>query len=354
MNIPTRSRVPSSAVKVTVFGVATLLVMGLLAMLIGNISFAPSRTYHGLFTDAVGVFKGDRVRLSGVEVGRVVGLEIVDDGPRRVARLDFTVEDDVPLYADARLELRYENIVGQRYLSIEQQPGDREQLADGATVPLEQTSPALSLTELFNGFQPLFRALEPEQVNAFSFQLVQALQGEAGSYAALARSAADLTGDIADRDALIGRVIDNLDALLGTVAERDDQLSALLVNFTSLMRGLAADKDVLDRAIPDLAGLLTGTAGLLRDVRPPLKDDLAALRRVVAALAADRAELDASLDRLPDKLRVLARTGSYGSWFNYYLCGLDLRLQLLDGTVNLTTARLPATESDTVCGGGYR
>lgn len=354
MNIPTRPRVPASAVKVTVFGLVTLLVMGLLAMLIGNISFAPSRTYHALFKDAVGVFEGDRVRVSGVEVGRVVGLEIVDDGPRRVAKLTFTVEDGVPVYDDARLELRYENIVGQRYLSIEQRSGEREQLEAGATVPLDRTTPALSLTELFNGFQPLFRALEPEQVNAFSFQLVQALQGEAGSYAALARSTADLTSDIADRDAVIGRVVTNLDSLLGTVADRDDQLSALLVNFTALMRGLADDKDVLDAALPELAALLTGTSGLLREARPPLRDDLAALRRVVGALASDRGELNASLARLPKKLRVLARTGSYGSWFNYYLCGLDLRLQLLDGTVNLTTARLPATESDTVCGGGYR
>ena len=52
-------------------------------------------------------------------------------------------------------------------------------------------------------------------------------------------------------------------------------------------------------------------------------------------LAADRRVLDASLKALPTKLRVLARTASYGSWFNFYTCGLSVELQLLGGQLRL-------------------
>jgi phospholipid/cholesterol/gamma-HCH transport system substrate-binding protein len=195
----TQSRIPSSFYKVAVFTAVTVAVIGLLATLIGNVSFVPTRTYSALFTDATGVFVGDRVRLSGVEVGRVEGLELVDDGDRKLARLEFTVEEHVPVYRDAELQLRYENVVGQRYLAIVEKPGKRPEMAEGDTFPVRQTMPALNLTQLFNGFQPLFRALEPQDVNKLSFQLVRAFQGESANLSGLMRDTAQLTGAIADK-----------------------------------------------------------------------------------------------------------------------------------------------------------
>src|SRR5690349_455112 len=117
-----QSRIPSSVYKVAVFAVVTVLMIGLLGTLIGNISLTPARTYYGLFSDATGVFKGDRVRVSGVEVGSVKGLKLVSSGGHKVARLEFSVDTSVPVYPDAKLELRYENIVGQRYLNISENP----------------------------------------------------------------------------------------------------------------------------------------------------------------------------------------------------------------------------------------
>ncbi|WP_246383426.1 MCE family protein [Nocardioides stalactiti] len=336
----------------TAFTAVTVLLIALLAVVIGNLSFAPSRTFRAHFVDATGVHEGDRVRLAGVEVGRVEGVELVTSESRRVAEVSFTVREDVPVYADAELYLRYENIVGQRYLLIEERPGDRAEMRPGATFGTDQTTPALNLTELFDGFQPLFRALEPDQVNAFSYELVRALQGEAATYETLVESAASVTSDLADRDEVIGRVVDNLDELAGTVAARDEELTDLIRNFRALMSGLAQDRDVIDASLPQLADLLDSTTQTLSILRDPLDVDLAALRDVAGALSADRGALDASLQRLPRKLRALARTASYGSWFNYYACGIDLRLELLDGTVDLSSPRLPANESATVCGGG--
>jgi phospholipid/cholesterol/gamma-HCH transport system substrate-binding protein len=347
-----RSAIPSSFYKMVVFTTTTVLLIGLLGTLIGNISFVSSRSYYGLFTDATGVNKGDRVRLAGVEVGVVKGVEIVPDGDHRIARLEFTVEDDVPVYQAAQLELRYENIVGQRYLAIEETPGDGAKMAEGATFPTSQTSPALSLTELFNGFQPLFRALEPERLNTFSYELVRALQGESRTLQALMRDTAQLTNTIADRDEVIGSVVGNLNAVLETVGTRDTKLTQLIVQFRNLMAGLAGDSEVIDASLPSLAALLDGTASLVTDIRAPLKSNISSLRVLAGQLYDTRDVLDKSLKGTPFKLRTLARTGSYGSWFNFYVCGLQINLTMLDGTVSLGGPTLAANEKDTVCGAG--
>ena len=347
-----RSRIPSSAYKVGVFAVVTVALLGLLGTLIGNVSFAPERSFQADFTDATGVVPGDRVRLSGVEVGRVTGTELVERGGRELARVTFSVQDAVPVYRSAQLFLRYENIVGQRYLEIREDPDATEAMPEGRTFPVAQTTPALSLTVLFNGFQPLFRALDPHQVNRLSYLMVEVLQGEGTTYQTLLRTTARLTNTVADRDAVIGRVVANLGSLLATVDERDRKLTALIVTFRRLMVGLAADRGTLSTSLPGLADLLGESADLVRGVRSPLAKDVHGLDGVAGALDRDRSTLDQSLRRMPRRMRALARTGGYGSAFNFYLCGISLNLRLLGGTYVLQTPNLAANERDTVCARG--
>jgi len=329
-----------------------VLMIAVLATLIGNISLTPSRTYYGMFSDATGVFKGDRVRVSGVEVGSVKGLKLISSGGHQVARIQFSVDKSVPVYRDAKLELRYENIVGQRYLNISESPQPGASAPSGTTFGTDRTTPALSLTELFNGFQPLFRALDPERLNTFSFELVQALQGESGSLQNLMHNTAQLTNSIADRDVVIGSVVSNLNAVLQTVGERDQKLTGLIVQFRNLMSGLAGQSDEIGASLPSLDKLLSATSGTLSEIRAPLRTSLGGLRSVATQLYSDRQKLDSSLGKLPFALRTLARTASYGSWFNFYVCGLQLNVTLLNGTVNLGNEGLSSNERDTVCGGG--
>jgi phospholipid/cholesterol/gamma-HCH transport system substrate-binding protein len=335
-----------------VFTVVTVALIGLLATLIGNITFTDRHTYSGRFTDSTGVLQGDRVRLSGVEVGRVQGVELVEaaDG-RQEALVTFEVDQDVPVLETARLELRYENIVGQRYLAIEEEAGTGSQMEPGDTFPVSQTSPALNLTQLFNGFQPLLRALDPDQTNELSYQLVRAFQGESTGIAQLLEDTASLTQTLADKDAVIGSVVTNLDQVLRTVAERDTELTALIVRFRDLMVGLDSDRETISVELPRLSGLLGETTDAIRTTRRPLARSVRGLGVVAEALRVDREELDDSLREIPEKLQLMARTGSYGSWFNFYVCGMEVRLNILGGTLYLGSPGLSANERDSVCGG---
>jgi phospholipid/cholesterol/gamma-HCH transport system substrate-binding protein len=350
--VPTRSRVPSSAYKMAVFAAVTVVLLGMVATLIGNISFAPTRTYYAHFSDATGVLKGDRVRLSGVEVGKVQGVRLADgeDG-RKEAVVEFEVRTEVPVLDSAHLELRFENIVGQRYLAIEETPGNGQQMPEGGVFPSTQTSPALNLTELFNGFQPLLRALDPEQTNKLSYEIVRAFQGEAVGIANLLRDTASLTQTLADKDEVIGSVVTNLTQVLTTVDLKDRELTALIVEFRDLMVGLSSDRNTISFELPRLHELMTQTTGLIRDIRPPFARTVRGLARVARQLNIDREILQDSLREIPAKLRMIARTGSYGSWFNFYVCGVEVRIKVLNDTIYLGTPGIAANEKDSVCGG---
>src|SRR5207248_8303757 len=102
-------------------------------------------------------------------------------------------------------------------------------LQPGATIPLARTKPALDLTELFNGFKPLFQALSPDDVNKLSFEIIQVFLGEGGTINSLLASTASLTQTIASKDQVIGQVIDNLNTVLNTVNAHGAELSNLVV-----------------------------------------------------------------------------------------------------------------------------
>jgi phospholipid/cholesterol/gamma-HCH transport system substrate-binding protein len=346
-------RIPGSAIKFGVFAMASVLVAALMATLIGNLSFTPSNSYSALFTDATDLNPGDPVRLAGVEVGQVQSLALMDVGESRYAKVTFSVNQSVPVYRGAELQLRYVNLIGNRYLAIVESPGSAATLPPGGTFGVDQTKPALSLTALFNGFQPLFAALKPDQVNQLSLEIVQTLQGEGGTLQQLLANTAALATTIANSDTVIGQVIDNLTAVLTTVDQRDSALTSLIGQFRALMSGLATNSDTISTSLPSLSTLLADTSGLISAARPPLAADVGGLNSLAGQLAQTKGTLDQVLQETPSRLNTFTRLADYGSWFNFYLCGADARISLLGQAIQLSTpVGVAANERDTVCAQG--
>ncbi|MFL6118293.1 MCE family protein, partial [Actinophytocola sp.] len=184
----------------------------------------------------------------------------------------------------------------------------------------KRTTTDLNLTELINGFKPLFRALSPDDVNKLSYEIIQVLQGEGGTVESLLAHTASLTSAIAGRDQVIGQVIDNLNSALTTINQRGQKLSDLIVTVQQLVSGLAADREPIGDAIDALGGLADTTAGLLEQARAPLKEDISALGGLVNNLNDSESVVEHFIQFLPEKTAKLTRLVSYGSWFNFYLC----------------------------------
>ncbi len=129
-------------VRLMIFIVVTSLASSVLIVLIGNLTFKGSEDYQAVFADVTGVYQGDDVRIAGVRVGTVKGIEIVDaemqDGTEAPARakVTFTVEKGVSLVESTHATIRYRNLVGQRYLSLTEVIGDSGTLEPGSTIPV--------------------------------------------------------------------------------------------------------------------------------------------------------------------------------------------------------------------------
>jgi phospholipid/cholesterol/gamma-HCH transport system substrate-binding protein len=345
-----------AAIKLIIFAVITTLAAGLLGVVISNRTFGATRTYHAVFSDVTALLSGNDVRMAGVRVGTVKSIDVVpvrqaDGTTKAEAEVAFSVDKDVPVTTTTHVEIHYLNLVGQRYLALVETPGrgapqdpktiigcqvstgnGSRQIAKQGSVCVagaDRTAPAVDLTALFNGFKPLFQALTPSDVNSFALEIIKTLQGEGGTVQSLLAQTASLTNTVANRDAVIGQVVDNLDTVLGTVEQRNAGLNETIVQLQRLVTGLAGDRGTIAASLSHIDTLASSSSQLIAGIRPYLPSDLRSLAKLAHNLnttkdADGQNTLTGILKREPAKLNRIIRTASYGGYFNFWLCQLDV------------------------------
>ena len=324
-------------IKLVIFGLVTVLASYVLISTITNAGYGEQTTYRAQFSDVAGLVEGDEVRIAGVRVGQVTGIGLTDQQDRPTAEVDLEVSADVPIPAAVQATIKYRNLVGQRYISLTEGEGSGGRtMKEDDVIPLAQTKPALDLTTLFGGFRPLLQALSPADMNRVSFEIIQVFQGEGGTVESLLGHVASLTDSLADKDAVIGSVIDNLTTVLGSVAARDQQLSGLIVSLQQFVTGLAGDREVIFDSLQTIDELAATTSGFLEDARAPLAADIRSLGDLSRNLGDTGDLVERFLQTAPVKLDLTTRTAINGSWFNFFMCSSN-------GTVTVPlTAATPA------------
>jgi phospholipid/cholesterol/gamma-HCH transport system substrate-binding protein len=302
---------------VCTFGAFTLLTI------FAEFRFSEGKTYSAVFTNVSNMRKSSLVRIAGVEVGKVQNITVNRDA---TVRVEFTADDSVVLTEGSRAVIRYDNLFGDRYLALEEGAGGVKKLNPGDTIPMSRTQPALDLDAVIGGFRPLFRALNPEQVNALSGQLLQAFQGQGPTIGSFLDQAAAVTNTLADRDQLIGQVIDNLNVVLGSLGGQSDKLDKAVTSLSELIGRLSQRKTDISNAVAYTNAAAGSVADLMSQAREPFQKVVHETDRAAGIVVADHEYFDKIIDTLPDKYRALGRQGMYGDFFSFYLCDVVLKL----------------------------
>lgn len=282
-----------------------------------------THSYRAEFANVSGLESNDFVRIAGVEVGKVEGLRINDDTSVTV---DFNADDSVVLTEGSRAVIRYDDLIGGRYLALEEGTGGTDKMKPGDTIPMARTAPALDLDALIGGFRPLFKALDPQQVNALSSQLISAFQGQGATIGSLLTQTASLTNTLADRDQLIGDVIVNLNTVLGSLGGQSGQFDKAVVSLSQLIDGLQKRRSEIASGVAYANQSAAGIADLLSQARPPFQKTIHETDRAAGIVVADHEYFDNLLNTLPDAYQALARQGISGDYFSFYLCDIVLKL----------------------------
>jgi phospholipid/cholesterol/gamma-HCH transport system substrate-binding protein len=309
-------------IKVSIFAVTMLLVSAGLVVVFGEFRFAATNTYHATFTNAARLQGGNDVRIAGVPVGSVRDVKLNPDNTVDVA---FTVNKKYQMYTSTRALIRYENLVGDRFMEIASGPGELRKMPPGATIDVSRTQPALDLDALLGGLRPVVKGLDGDQVNQITNAMLELLQGEGGPLSQLLSETGTFSQTLADRYQVISEVIHNLNAVLGTIDEKSAQFDASVDQLQKLVSGLAQGRDPIAGAIPPLASAQADLTDLLVNSRRPVQGVIENLRPLATELDNRKAEVNKVIEPLAENYLRLNALGSYGSYFNYYICATRLK-----------------------------
>lgn len=326
--------------KFTIFAVIMSLLTGILLVIFSEHRGGESNEYSAMFDDASGLKVGDSVRAAGLRVGTVTSVELKPD---KTVAVGFDADRTVALTTGTRAAVRYLNLVGDRYLELVDQPGSSRLLPAGSQLPVDHTSAALDLDVLLGGLKPVILGLNPADVNALTGSLIQIMQGEGGTVESLFSRTSSFTNALADNHQIVEQLIDNLSRAMAVLEQDGEHFTANVERLHQLVGELSTEREPIGTAIDGLANGTASLADLLSEARSPLAGTIVQLGRLAPNLEAGKDRLDAALGKAPENYRKLARIGAYGSFLNYYLCGIQVRVSDLQGR----TAVFPWVKQET-------
>ncbi|MBL1079409.1 MCE family protein [Nocardia sp. 2] len=232
--------------------------------------------YSGVFTDVSGLKTGDDVRMYGVQVGKVTGLEL--DGSR--ATVEFTVQRDRPVYTTSTLAIRYQTLTGQRYVDVRQPDGPGERLRPGAVIGADRTVPSFDITQLFNGLQPVLAEFSPGALNQFTESVLAVIEGNGDGIGPALDAFEKLSRYVSDRQAVLTLIVENLQGISNQIGGKSPQLITLLEGLADVFTSFRKELDgllVFAAAAPSTLGPLNSllaTLGFAEGENPNLEADL--------------------------------------------------------------------------------
>jgi len=334
-------KITGTIVRLGIFSLVLLLLTAVIIAVFGQMRFDRTNGYSAEFANISGLRQGQFVRASGVEIGKVDSVQLIDGGTR--VRVKFNIDRSVPLYQSTTAQIRYLDLIGNRYLELKRGEGEGADkiLPPGGFIPLARTSPALDLDALIGGFKPLFRALDPDKINAIATTIITVFQGQGGTINDILDHTAQLTSQIAERGQAIGEIVQNLNIVLDTAVKHRKEFDQTVNNLEVLITGLKGHADPLAANTAHISTASGIVADLLEEDRPLLHKSLGYLGVIEQNLGAQHVELNDYLHRLPTAFNLIGRaTGSYGDFEDFYACDITLKINGLQGGGPVRTVRL--------------
>ncbi len=312
-------------IKLGAFVVASILCLAWLGNQIGQLR-GPAGAFHktyalkASFTDATGLVKGDEVRLAGVRIGKVAGLQV----DRGQALVSMSVDDAYKLPAESRFELHWKNLLGQRY--VEAVPPDGASLhgpvlKSGTALGADRTQDAADLSELLNNTEPLLARLDTNRLNDLMTTVAAAMHGREDELNLAIGNSADLVQTLAERSDVIAKSISEYATLLDGIASHDAEVRQLLDSLAGTSQTLAQRANDLGDAAGQTGQFTTALAHVLAANESSLDGVFGDTKTLLDRIVSDKAVLAKALQTLPWTTSAMIRFTSSGDWINAYVRG---------------------------------
>ena len=314
MSVPFRERNP---VPIGAISIATIVILLIAAFKAGDLPLiGGGDTYHAAFAESGGLKVNDEVRIAGVRVGKVTGIELKNG---RV-EATFKVKTPSKFGPQTVAAIKVKTLLGAMFISLE--PKGPGQLKEGTTIPVSRTRSPYNVVQAFSGLANRAEEIDTDKLADSLNTLADLTKDTPAAFQGTLRGLSRLSETVASRNDQIGELLGNLHTVSGTLANRDEDIVTLMKDSDVLLRALVARRQAVHQLLVSTSRLSTELTLLVKQTRADLKPALQNLQGVVNLLLKNQSNLDESLRLMQPFYRVFANTLGSGPWFDTWIQNL--------------------------------
>jgi phospholipid/cholesterol/gamma-HCH transport system substrate-binding protein len=314
MSIPFRERNP---VKVGAVSLLVLVAFILIAFKADSLPLiGGGDTYYAAFTDSSGIKPNDEVRIAGVRVGKVTGVDL--DGDH--VKVTFKISSGADFGKDTNAEIKVKTLLGAMFLALE--PKGSGQLKAGSTIPTSRTRSAYDVVEAFSGLAQRAEDINLPQLTQSLNTLADATKNTPEELKSTLQGLSALSANVAARDTQLNTLLGNLKKVSGVLADRDQDIVSLMKDSDVLLRAVVARRAAVHELLVSTSKLSTELTALVQQSRADLTPALSNLKSVVDVLRKNQNNLDNSLRLMAPFYRVFTNVLGTGPWFDTWISNL--------------------------------
>ena len=270
--------------------------------------------YFAHFADSAGSAPGDKVRVSGFDVGQIKTTTI--DGDR--VKIGFTLGDH-RIGSDSRLSIRTDTILGKRVMEIE--PRGNKPLPVNGLLPLEQTTTPYQLYDAFSELTTNTSQWDLQAVKKSLNVLTETLDASQPELKAALDGVARFSDTIGKRDDQFKDLLSQANKVASVLGNRSEQINRLLVNAQVLLATVNERSQAVDVLLENVSAVSQQFAGFVND-NPNLTNVLTQLQTISDVLAKHKEDLAYSITTASKFMGSLTEAIGSGPYFKTLLVNI--------------------------------
>jgi phospholipid/cholesterol/gamma-HCH transport system substrate-binding protein len=253
------------------------------------VSWATSLRYEALFTEAGGVAVGNDVTVSGIKVGSVTSVELVNGD----ALVGFTIDGKYALGSDTTAHIRTGTLLGERVLALESAGNGK--LDRSKPIPTSRTSSPYSLTDAVSELTANTEGTDIDSINESLDTLAATLDQVAPQLGPTFDGLSRMSKSLNSRNESLAELLKAASDVTGIFAERSEKVNALILNANDLIA-------VLNERRYAITSLLEATSAVSQELTQVVADNEAELAPALDHLNTVTAMLEKNRDNLAKML----------------------------------------------------
>src|SRR5882762_3907906 len=282
-------------------------------------------TYYAQFSDTGGLNKSDRVRIAGVDVGKVRSMSI--EGDKVVIGFGL---DGTQIGKGTRASIRTDTILGKRDIEIE--PRGTKPLRASGILPLGQTTTPYQIYDAFFDVTKAASGWDTQTVKRSLNVLSETIDQTYPHLSAALDGVARFSDTIGKRDDHIKQLLANANKIAGILGNRSEQINRLLVNAQSLLSAINERNYAVSMLLERVGSFSEQVRSFIND-NPNLNRVLEQLRTISDVLRDRRTDLMQTLTTVAKFVASLGEAVASGPYFKVMLANL-LPYQILQPFVD--------------------